>query len=245
MRAEAPRSQQAGGRECNGGCPGGTLVPSVDVRHFQFCTKRYRYHVGIGPHTLSTFSCRHVSFSGSLPRRVGFWTTTDRQQQQVLRETRSLRHRRPLSVIQNARTTRSNRPYTQECKVCMLWHRKLNKQQTTCLKMCRVPSSLPLQTCIPSCVAWCTLLPGHSLFCTRMQMITTSSDRVLVTCFCSNMVVTSARRADRLTEAIERDSTQGRQAPDSSSFSLCRNGCLFVPWSQVAAARGCCNPQGH
>ena len=24
-------------------------------------------------------------FSGSLPRRVGFWTTTDRQQQQVLR----------------------------------------------------------------------------------------------------------------------------------------------------------------
>ena len=22
----------------------GTLVPAVDVRHFQFCTKRYRYH---------------------------------------------------------------------------------------------------------------------------------------------------------------------------------------------------------
>ena len=33
----------------NGGCPGGTLVPSVDVRHFQFCTKRYRYHARIGP----------------------------------------------------------------------------------------------------------------------------------------------------------------------------------------------------
>ena len=28
----------------NEGCPGGTLVPAVDVRHFQFCTKRYRYH---------------------------------------------------------------------------------------------------------------------------------------------------------------------------------------------------------
>ena len=28
----------------NEGCPGGTLVPAVDVRHFQFCTKRHRYH---------------------------------------------------------------------------------------------------------------------------------------------------------------------------------------------------------
>ena len=28
----------------NEGCPGETLVPAVDVRHFQFCTKRYRYH---------------------------------------------------------------------------------------------------------------------------------------------------------------------------------------------------------
>ena len=30
----------------NEGCPGRTLVPAVDVRHFQFCTKRYRYHAG-------------------------------------------------------------------------------------------------------------------------------------------------------------------------------------------------------
>ena len=37
----------------NGGCPGGTLVPFVDVRHFQFCTKRYRYHARI----VQSFTC--------------------------------------------------------------------------------------------------------------------------------------------------------------------------------------------
>ena len=37
----------------NEGCPGGTLVPAVDVRHFQFCTKRHRYHAG----RFQSFTC--------------------------------------------------------------------------------------------------------------------------------------------------------------------------------------------
>ena len=52
---------------------------------------------------------------------------------------------------------------------------------------------------------------------------------------------TSARRADRLTEAIERDSTQGSQAPDPSPCTPCPQRLsppLFVPWSQVAKLRG-------
>ena len=32
------------------------------------------------------------------------------------------------NLSQNVRTTRSNQPYMQECKVYMLWYRKLNKQ---------------------------------------------------------------------------------------------------------------------
>ena len=52
---------------------------------------------------------------------------------------------------------------------------------------------------------------------------------------------TSARRADRLTKAIERDSTKGSQAPDPSSCIPCPqllSPPLFVPWSQVAKLRG-------
>ena len=52
---------------------------------------------------------------------------------------------------------------------------------------------------------------------------------------------TSARRADRLTKAIERDSTQGSQAPDPSPCTPCPQRLsppLFVPWSQVAKLRG-------
>ena len=52
---------------------------------------------------------------------------------------------------------------------------------------------------------------------------------------------TSARRADRLTKAIERDSTQGSQAPDPSPHIPCPQRLsppLFVPWSQVAKLRG-------
>ena len=37
----------------NGGCPGGTLVPFVEVRHFQFCIKKYRYHARI----VQSFTC--------------------------------------------------------------------------------------------------------------------------------------------------------------------------------------------
>ena len=60
------------------------------------------------------------------------------------------------SVTQNVRTTRSNQPYMQECKVCVHWYRKLNKLWTTCLTMCRVFLLLPWLTYIPSCVAWFT-----------------------------------------------------------------------------------------
>ena len=52
---------------------------------------------------------------------------------------------------------------------------------------------------------------------------------------------TSARRADRLTKAIERDSTKGSQAPDPSPCIPCPqllSPPLFVPWSQVAKLRG-------
>ena len=54
MRVSAPRG--------NGGCPG-NLVPSVDVRHFQFCTKRHRYHARIGP----TFHLFHTGLARSRP----------------------------------------------------------------------------------------------------------------------------------------------------------------------------------
>ena len=37
----------------NGGCPGETLVPFVEVRHFQFCMKKYRYHARI----VQSFTC--------------------------------------------------------------------------------------------------------------------------------------------------------------------------------------------
>ena len=37
----------------NKGCPGETLVPAVDVRHFQFCTKRYRHYARI----VQSFTC--------------------------------------------------------------------------------------------------------------------------------------------------------------------------------------------
>ena len=48
----------------NGGCPGGTLVPSVDVRHYQFCTKRHMYHARIGPrfHLFHTGFCNDTAF---------------------------------------------------------------------------------------------------------------------------------------------------------------------------------------
>ena len=51
----------------------------------------------------------------------------------------------------------------------------------------------------------------------------------------------SAKRADRLTKAIEGDSRQGSQAPDSRSCTPCPqqlSPSLFVPWSQVAKLRG-------
>ena len=51
----------------------------------------------------------------------------------------------------------------------------------------------------------------------------------------------SAKRADRLTKAIEGDSKQGSQAPDSRSCTPCPqqlSPSLFVPWSQVAKLRG-------
>ena len=92
-------------------------------------------------------------FSGSLPRRVGFWTTTDRQQQQVLRVDTQPTAQAPPQRHTERTHHQIESAYMQECKVCTLWYRKLNKQWTICLKMCRVPSSLPLQTCTPSCVA--------------------------------------------------------------------------------------------
>ena len=121
-------------------------------------------------------------FPGSLPRRVSFWTTTDRQQQQVLRvDTQPTAQALPQ---RHTERTHHQIESAQECKVCTLWYRKLNKQWI-CLMMCRVPFSLLSQTCTPSCVAWCTL-PGCFPFCTHMQMIMTNR-MVLVTCFCSNM----------------------------------------------------------
>ena len=51
----------------------------------------------------------------------------------------------------------------------------------------------------------------------------------------------SAKRADRLTKAIEGDSRQGSQALDSRSCTPCPqqlSPSLFVPWSQVAKLRG-------
>ena len=52
---------------------------------------------------------------------------------------------------------------------------------------------------------------------------------------------TSAKRADRLAQAIESDSTQGSQAPDPRPCTPCPQQLsppLFVPWSQVAQLRG-------
>ena len=52
---------------------------------------------------------------------------------------------------------------------------------------------------------------------------------------------TSANRADRLTKAIERDSTKGSQAPVLSPVipsPQLLSPPLFVPWSQVASLRG-------
>ena len=52
---------------------------------------------------------------------------------------------------------------------------------------------------------------------------------------------TSAKRADRLANAIESDSTQGSQAPNSRPCTPCPQQLsppLFVPWSQVAKLRG-------
>ena len=52
---------------------------------------------------------------------------------------------------------------------------------------------------------------------------------------------TSAKRADRLTKAIESDSTQGSRAPDPRPCTPCPqrlSPSLFVPWSQVAKLRG-------
>ena len=52
---------------------------------------------------------------------------------------------------------------------------------------------------------------------------------------------TSAKRADRLAQAIESDSTQGSQAPDPRPCTPCPQQLsppLFVPWSQVAKLRG-------
>ena len=52
---------------------------------------------------------------------------------------------------------------------------------------------------------------------------------------------TSAKRADRLTRAIESDSTQGSQAPDPRPYTPCPqrlSPSLFVSWSQVAKLRG-------
>ena len=51
----------------------------------------------------------------------------------------------------------------------------------------------------------------------------------------------SAKRADRPTKAIEGDSKQDSQAPDSRSCTPCPqqlSPSLFVPWSQVAKLRG-------
>ena len=41
----------------NRGCPGGTKVPSVEIRHFQFCTKRYRHHDGFNVSPVSHGPC--------------------------------------------------------------------------------------------------------------------------------------------------------------------------------------------
>ena len=52
---------------------------------------------------------------------------------------------------------------------------------------------------------------------------------------------TSAKRAERLAQAIESDSTQGSQAPDPRPCTPCLQQLsppLFVPWSQVAKLRG-------
>ena len=52
---------------------------------------------------------------------------------------------------------------------------------------------------------------------------------------------TSAKRAERLAQAIESDSTQGGQAPDPRPCTPCPQQLsppLFVPWSQVAQLRG-------
>ena len=114
-------------------------------------------------------------FSGSL---LGAWVSgllLIGNNGRAFEQTRSLRNKCPLSIKQNARTTRLNRLHTQECKVCMLWCRKLNKQWTICLKMCRVPFSLPWQTysqlCGLVCVAWLlSLAPA----CRRSRPVTGS-----------------------------------------------------------------------
>ena len=52
---------------------------------------------------------------------------------------------------------------------------------------------------------------------------------------------TSAKRAERLAQAIESDSTQGSQAPDPRPCTPCPQQLsppLFAPWSQVAQLRG-------
>ena len=47
----------------------GTLVPSVDVRHYQFCTKRHKYHTRIGPRS-------HLFHTGLARNRTIFCNDT-------------------------------------------------------------------------------------------------------------------------------------------------------------------------
>ena len=61
--------------------------------------------------------------SGSLPRRVGFWSHDDRQRQQALRvDTQPTEQAAPQRHTERAH--HQNQPYMQECKVYMLWYRK-------------------------------------------------------------------------------------------------------------------------
>ena len=53
VRVLALRSNRRVVESGNGRCPGGTLVPFVDVPHFQFCAKKYRYQARI----VQSFTC--------------------------------------------------------------------------------------------------------------------------------------------------------------------------------------------